>query len=74
MERTQENDSPSTIARRKIYAIMAKEKSKGAINAQFAKEDSHFIEACGKAETPVTVRQASKFRNKQGIAYQMRNK
>ena len=38
-------------------------------NEVFSKTDKHFIDACEKANTSVTVRQASKFRNKKGAAY-----
>ena len=38
-------------------------------NAMFVKEDKSFKSACEKAGTEPTVRQASKFRNKKGIAY-----
>ncbi len=51
-------------------------------NAKFAKEDKEFIKACDNVRTiarPVidikpTSRQASKYRNKKGLAYKLRKK
>ena len=39
-------------------------------NAEFAKQDGQFQQACAKADVKPTRRQASKFRNKEGSAYQ----
>lgn len=39
-------------------------------NAQFAKNDPTFAKACELAEVEPTKRQASKFRNKRGAAYE----
>lgn len=38
-------------------------------NRKFAETDKKFRELCDKAGTPATKRQASKFRNKRGLAY-----
>ncbi len=38
-------------------------------NKQFAELDDTFNEACRLANIPCTKRQASKFRNRKGIAY-----
>jgi len=38
-------------------------------NATFAKNDGNFINACSKAGVQPTTRQASKWRNKTGLAY-----
>ena len=38
-------------------------------NRTFAQTNQAFKNACEKAETPPTKRQASKYRNKRGIAY-----
>ena len=40
-------------------------------NREFAKTDNHFIRCCEKAKTKPTPRQASKFRNKRGLAYRI---
>lgn len=69
-----ENDSSAIIARKKLHRKRAKSQLRGISNLQFSKSDTFFQEACNKAEIPVTGRQASKFRNKQGLAYHMRNK
>jgi len=37
-------------------------------------EDQNFIDICEKANVKPTKRQASKFRMKKGLAYQLRNK
>lgn len=39
------------------------------VNRVFAKNNAAFIAACSKAGTEPTTRQASKFRNKRGVAY-----
>lgn len=39
-------------------------------NREFALHNKAFQKACEKASTPPTKRQASKFRRKQGLAYQ----
>jgi hypothetical protein len=41
-------------------------------NREFAKNDGFFIECCKYAEIPPTKRQASKYRNKKGLAYRIR--
>ncbi len=47
-------------------------------NAKFAKEDKEFIKACDNVRTVAdieikpTTRQASKYRNKKGLAYKLR--
>ncbi len=69
-----ENDSPKTIARRKYFKADSKKRRRSLTNADFMKQDNTFIEACNNAGIPVTHRQASKWRNKQGIAYINRNK
>jgi len=38
-------------------------------NAEFAKSDKNFLSACELAQALPTQRQASKFRNKKGKAY-----
>ena len=38
-------------------------------NAEFAKNDGKFINACSKVGIPATSRQASKYRMKKGLAY-----
>ncbi len=38
-------------------------------NAQFARSNKEFIAACEAVNTPPTLRQASKFRDKRGKAY-----
>lgn len=63
------NDSPETIRRRKINIIRQKTARRGLTNADFVKQDDKFKSACEKVNTPPTIRQASKFRNKQGLAY-----
>ena len=39
-------------------------------NKEFALHSQAFLRACEKASIPPTKRQASKFRRKQGLAYQ----
>jgi len=65
----QDNDSPETIRRRKINVIRQKAARRGLTNADFVKQDDKFKAACEKVGIPATIRQASKFRNKQGLAY-----
>lgn len=38
-------------------------------NAEYAKNNSHFLMCCEKSNTKPTPRQAGKFRNKYGAAY-----
>lgn len=38
-------------------------------NSTFMKESTRFREACEIVNTPITIRQASKFRNRTGIAH-----
>lgn len=38
-------------------------------NKKFAEEDQSFRKACDLVRLPPTTRQASKFRNKKGLAY-----
>jgi hypothetical protein len=38
-------------------------------NKQFSKNDTAFLNHCKAAKTPATKRQASKYRNKKGLAY-----
>lgn len=38
-------------------------------NRQFAETDKYFIECCKRTNVKPTTRQASKFRNKRGLAY-----
>jgi hypothetical protein len=38
-------------------------------NEDFARENSHFLTCCSKANVKNTTRQAAKFRNKYGAAY-----
>jgi len=64
-----ENDSAETKARRKAMALLAKKALRGISNANFAKTDTAFIEACAKVEIKPTARQASKWRTKAGKAY-----
>ena len=40
-------------------------------NSEFAKKDEFFIECCKRAGVEPGTRQASKFRNKQGLAYKV---
>ena len=42
-------------------------------NKNFTKSDTTFIKCCEVAKIKVTPRQASKYRNKQGKAYNFRN-
>ena len=42
-------------------------------NAEFAKEDGHFKNACEKAGIPPTSAQARKWRDKRGLAYLFQN-
>lgn len=67
-----ENDSPATIARRKLNARSAKQTFRGISNVEFSKTDTFFQEACSKAGISPTARQASRFRSKKGLAYQNR--
>lgn len=48
---------------------MSEDKSR-VTNKQFSTDNESFREACEKAKIPNTVRQASKFRRKLGLAYQ----
>lgn len=41
-------------------------------NKSFAKTDKVFIEACNRAGVQPTTRQASKYRNRRGLAYKCR--
>lgn len=43
-------------------------------NAEFASGNSHFLMCCSKANVKNTTRQAAKFRNKYGAAYQEHKK
>lgn len=45
------------------------EKEERITNMKFSKMDKPFIQACTKANIPPTQRQASKYRNKKGLAY-----
>jgi hypothetical protein len=38
-------------------------------NKKFAEEDKKFKKACDRVGLPPTTRQASKYRNKKGLAY-----
>jgi hypothetical protein len=49
--------------------IQAGTNHKGQSNHEFAKSNGTFIQACEAAGVEPTVRQASKFRNKRGAAY-----
>ena len=57
-----------------------KKKVERVTNAEFARTDKLFIEACDKVTRttgkgfPLTARQAGKWRRKTGLAYKMRNK
>lgn len=73
MKNTKENDSPEVVTRRKHFASYSKKKERGLTNLQYSKTDNGFIKACEEAETPATARQASKYRNKQGKAYQVKH-
>lgn len=42
---------------------------KEVTNRQFSKTDKNFLSACEKAGVEPTARQASKYRNKKGLAY-----
>lgn len=66
-------DSPETIARRKINAELAIKKFRGISNLDFSKKDVAFREACAKVGIEPTSRQASKWRNKSGKAYNERS-
>lgn len=41
-------------------------------NNEYSKKDGAFIKACELANIPSTTRQASKYRNKRGLAYDQR--
>ena len=69
-----DKESPETKARRKFNAEFAKKMFRGQSNADFAKSDVAFQEACNDAGVQPTARQASKYRRKDGAAYNMRNK
>jgi len=43
--------------------------TKRLTNVQFSKEDKVFKQACKKAGTPPTARQASKYRRNKGLAF-----
>lgn len=43
-------------------------------NAEFAKEDKRFIKCCEAVKVEPMTRQASKFRNRQGLAYKVGRK
>lgn len=46
---------------------------KRVTNAQFVKSDAIFQKACELASIPVTLRQASKWRNNKGLAHKFKN-
>lgn len=41
-------------------------------NLEFSKKDPIFAKACEIAKTPITMRQASKYRSNRGLAYSVR--
>jgi len=43
-------------------------------NSEFAEKDEVFLKACEKADVKPTKRQASRFRNKKGMAYRFKRK
>lgn len=47
-------------------------KKKKITNAEFAKSDSIFQKACEISGTPITRRQASKWRNNKGLAHRFK--
>lgn len=52
------------------YKVMSNNRDgNGVTNKEFAKENSTFQKACKTAEVDPTSRQASKYRNKTGKAY-----
>ncbi len=53
------------IIKRVVHPMFIRKPS----NDVFMKTDKHFIDACNNSNTTITVRQASKFRNKKGAAY-----
>ena len=63
------NDSDETIRRRKAAKKRSVQSYRGLSNADFVKQDDNFKAACMKVSIPPTIRQASKFRNKKGLAY-----
>ena len=67
----QRNKTDKEQADAKKHAEQERHKSmKGDMsNKKFAEENGSFKEACKKAEVEPTTRQASKFRNKTGAAY-----
>ena len=67
--RNTKNDSPQTIRNRIINAAFAKLKFRGLSNLDFSRQDSVFIDSCTKVGIEPSIRQASKYRNKQGLAY-----
>ena len=69
-----DKESEETKARRKANAEFAKKRFRGISNADFAKTDQAFKTACEKTNTQPTSRQASKWRQKTGKAYNGRNK
>ena len=62
-------DSPEIIAQRKANAQLQKLFFRGESNSNFSKNNEHFRSACEKAGVEPTMRQASKFRRKEGKAY-----
>ena len=62
-------DSPETLARRKANAAFSKMMFRGQSNVDFSKTDVAFQTACSNAGVEATTRQASKYRNKTGAAY-----
>ena len=51
-----------------------REKQGWQTNADYANSQDHFKKACEEAGIPATARQASKFRNKKGQAYEAHRK
>lgn len=68
-----DKESEETKARRKANRAFAKQRFRGLSNVDFAKTDSAFKEACERTGTEPTARQASKWRQKNGKAYNGRN-
>lgn len=64
-----DNDSAARKAHRKAYANITTKRKRTVTNLAFSKSDGGFIEACSKVGISPTGRQASKWRNKQGLAY-----
>jgi len=68
-----DKESDETKARRKFNREFSKARFRGTSNSDFSKTDVKFKESCEKAGVEATPRQASKYRQKCGAAYNNRN-